>query len=94
MPKLQDPEYKFFSGPMKKEEIPVQIKFNTDLLESKHMYSAYKKVEPPTQIVGPLIEIKMNEKRKYDEKPNVFFCDERPNPDRKVYDSVFQHPNL
>lgn len=92
-PKLKHPEYKFFTGPMKTDEIPIQIQFNKELLESKHMFSEYKTVEPPKQIVGRLIELKKNE-RKYDEKPNVFFRDEKPSPKRNVYDSVFQHPLL
>lgn len=78
---------------MKKEEIPVQIKFNKDLLEAKHMFAEFKRVEPPQQILSRLIEIKKNE-RKYDEKPKVFFRDEKPCPNRNVFDSVFQHPLL
>lgn len=92
-PKLQKPEYKFFSGPINRDEIPMQIKFNKELLEAKHMYSEFKRVEPPKQLIGRLIEIKKNE-RKYDEKPKVFFRDEKPRRNRNVFDSVFQDPLL
>lgn len=87
-------EYKSLSSPITAEEIPVKIKFNKELLEKKNMYSEFKRIEPPRQLVGRLVEMKRNEKLTLEKRPQIFFEDEKPPKKRTVYDSVFQDPQF
>lgn len=53
-------KYKTRSGPVGIHDIPEQLKINKQLLEKKNMFSDYKRVEPPRQMIARLVEIEQN----------------------------------
>lgn len=77
------------------EDIPKKINFNKELLEKKNLYSEFKKVEPPKQLVGRMIELEANMKTRATMSfPEICRKAEQPQKKREVYDTLEQKENL
>ncbi|KAJ8981961.1 hypothetical protein NQ317_002135 [Molorchus minor] len=54
--------YQSRSGPIAVDEIPAHLKIDKHCLEVKNIYTEFKRVEPPRQLLAKMLEIKLNEK--------------------------------
>ncbi|KAJ8957886.1 hypothetical protein NQ318_001882 [Aromia moschata] len=57
--------YKSRSGPITADEIPAHLKIDKQCLEQKNIFSEFKRVEPPRQLLAKMVEIRRNERPTY-----------------------------
>lgn len=87
----EKPGYKTRSGPISPDDVPLQLKINRKLLEKKNMYSDYKRIEPPRQLLGKLIEIKQNEKQGLRRRMPIVPSDAQDiTKERSVFETLYQ----
>lgn len=67
-PAIKFPPYKCKTGPIKPEEIPENLQFNTQLLEKKNIFADFKRVELPKQMVVRIVEMEQNRKPTLEKK--------------------------
>lgn len=73
------------------EELPKQIRINTKLLETKNIFAEFKRVEPPKQLLGKLLEMKKNEKPTLEKKATEICTKQKPTTkEETVFDTLKQ----
>lgn len=60
--------YKSRCGPVDNEDIPARLKIDKALLDKKNIFADFKRIEPPRQLLAPMLEIQMNEKPTMEDK--------------------------
>ena len=91
--------YKSVQWPVDMHEIPARLNLNAEILDKKNMHVEFKRIEPPRQLIGRIVEIDRNKKKTLERKdlvPVDFAQVEKKRKDIKVtsksavFDTLYQ----